>query len=246
MKMYRRILAALLFIGAASLAAAAELPVIALARDYLGPDAALVAVQSICYEGVLIPEEGAAEVPIEILFQKPCQQRIVVKSETTVETTALNDYEGWHRTQSAQEPDKQKLTLLTIDQLRSLRANTAENLWFYTGPSHQGGTIEDFGEVSVRGATCRKLAFRYTPSVVFIRYIDTTTGRLVQSETEKGDWITEEGEIVAGGVRFPKRIVRHSKKPDGSPRVITILFNKITVNEPVEASAFTMPPALFR
>ena len=246
MKTYRRILAALWFIGVVSWAAADDLPILSLARGYLGSEAALSAVQSIRYEGVLIPEEGAAPLPIEILFQKPCQQRIIVRSATVVETTALNDYEGWHRSQSVTDSQRQKITLLTLDQLRSLRANTAENLWFYTGVAHLGGRAEDLGEVPVDGKPCHKVAFRYSPGVAFVRYFEVATGRLLQSETEKGDLITEEGEIVTAGIRFPQSILRHAKKPDGSPRLITIRFSQITVNSPVESAAFALPSASFQ
>ena len=83
------------------------------------------------------------------------------------------------------------------------------------------------------------------PGISFTRYFDAGTGRLILTETDRGDRIREEGEIVAGGVRFPQKVTSVSAgtdatgKPTGVRTVIT--FDRITVNETVPDSTFEVP-----
>ncbi len=224
--------------------------VIAKARAYLGSESALNSVQSIHFTGTLdhteqVPSETdpnvlverPVQLPVEIVFQKPSQQRITVRSEKLVETTALDDYDAWQKRSDAQDVTKWQLTLLDAQQIKRLRANTWESLSFFKGIEKRGGRVEYQGEETVDGIPCQKLAFIHSENIVFYRYYNKATGKLVKTVTETGGEIREEGEMIASGIRFPRRIV--NKTPDGKVTAVTI--EKVTVNEAFPDSDFAVP-----
>lgn len=228
-------------------AGAAEPDIIAKARLYLGGEAALNQVTSLHYVGKLTLQEATpaagpvSPVGVEIIFQKPSRQRSVITAEKRTEITVLDDYEGWQRVQDPADASRWTLSLLQADQIRSLRANVAENLSFFRGVGGRQGSVEDLGVATTDGITCRKIAFVHSPQIAFFRYFDVATGRLVLTETKQGEVIREQGEMVAGGVKFPKTLVTTLKRPDGSEQRVTINFDKITVNEAFPDSLFAMP-----
>lgn len=225
--------------------ARAEDPLIAKARAYIGPDVVLDAVQSLRFLGQLEVVEAdnstSGTAQLEILFQKPDRQRITATSESRTEVTALDGYDAWSRVSETNDPSKWQVTLLGPDQIKRLRANTFENLAFYRGLEARGARVEDRGTVEVDGITCRRFAFIHGADIVFTRSFDVATGRLVLTETDSGTKIREEGELRAGGLRFPQRIVTVNTLPDGGTRTIRVTFNEITVNPTIPADVFAVP-----
>jgi outer membrane lipoprotein-sorting protein len=222
--------------------------VIARARAEVGREADLAALKSLHYTGTLttsaVDEKGELtpiKVGIEIIFQAPYRQRIVATSDKKIEITALDDYEGWQREQDPADSSRWRMTLLAPEQIKRLRANTWENLSFFKGIEARRGHVEDLGMTEIDGKTCRKLSFQHDDGIVFTRYFDTATGRLVLTETENGISIREEGEIMEGGLRFPRKIISSNKLKNGADRVVTITFDKITVNETFADSLFAVP-----
>jgi hypothetical protein len=217
------------------------------ARAYLGQDAALNAVKSVHFTGVMSTIEDQAEgakpvdYVIEIIFQRPYQQRIVATSDKRVEVTALDTYDAWRRVQDPKDPSRWRVDLLSKDQIKMLRANTWENLAFYRGLEGNGGQVDDLGSINVNGVDCQKLAFRHEPGIVFLRYFDKATGRLILTETGSGSTIREEGEIMAGGIRFPKKVITTTKQADGKERSVTVNFDKVALNEVFADSLFAVP-----
>lgn len=233
-------------IGLCAAYADADLSVLAKARESVGPESAIEAVQTLRFVGELEVVDGDAPAgdgaKIEIIFQKPYKQRITATSESRTETTALDGYDAWQRVADVKNPAQWQVTLLGPDQIKRLRANTFENLAFYRGIDRQGGRIDDLGAATVDGVACHKLAFVYGPGIVFTRSFEVATGRLVLTETESGTQIREEGSILSGGLRFPQRIITTNPLPDGKIRVIRVVFNAIEVNADVDASTFAVPP----
>jgi hypothetical protein len=154
----------------------------------------------------------------------------------------LDGYDAWQRVSDTKDASLWQVTLLGPDQIKRLRANTFENLSFYRNIEAQGGSIEDKGKVTVDGIACRKLAFVHGPGIVFTRSFDIATGRLVLTETESGTQIREEGEIKAGELRFPQRIVTINPLPDGTSRTIRVTFSSVEVNPSLDQAAFAIPP----
>ena len=220
---------------------------IARARAWLGGDAALDAITSIHYFGSIeIAETPAAAAPaaktsVEIIFQKPCQHRLVVTTDKAIDITGLDDYIGWRRVEPAGEGRVQK-SVMGKEQIKRLRANTWENLYFWRGIERHGGTVLDQGDAVIDGVACRKLVMDYGSGIQFIRYFDNATGRLVLTETAPAGTIREEGEILVAGVRFAKKIIRTAPPgPDGKTRVVTITFDRIALNETFPPGTFEQP-----
>lgn len=213
---------------------------IAKARRYLGSEESLEQVQSVRFVGSLMTDNNQS-VSIEIIFQKPYRQRIVTTGVDRMETTALDDYEGWQKIEDLKDKGRWRMKLLTKDQVKRLRANTWENLAFFRGLQLKGGRVENLGDIMIDGRLAHKLSFVHTTGSVFTRYFDAETGKLILTETEQGGRIREEGEIVAGGLRFPQKIVTTTPVEGGNERSATIVFEKVMVNEAFAASLFTVP-----
>lgn len=225
---------------------AAEPAIIAKARAYLGPEAALNAVKSVHYVGSVVSTDPAdptkqSQASIEIIVQKPEQQRVVAKSDRSLETTVLDGYEGWQRTVDLTNPKNTREVVFKPDAVKRLRAQAWENVSFFRGIDRQGGRIEEQGTKTVDGVECQKLAFIYAHNIIFYRYFDPTTGRLVLTETEDGGITREEGENVVNGIKFPKTMKMTVKGPKGQSQLVTISLDTITVNETFPASVFRMP-----
>ncbi len=224
---------------------------IAKARAYLGTESALNAVTCIHFSGRLetvekvpAPDDKTklidrpVSLPTEIIFQKPYQQEMIQTKADAIVTTALDDYDGWIRTSNPKDPKQWRISLLDTQQIKQLRANTWENLWFYSGIERKGGRVELGGDVTVDGVACVKLSFIHAENIIFTRYIDKATGRLVKTETENGGEIREEGEIIVNGVRFPRKVI--NKALNG--QIISIAFDKVVLNEHFPESEFAVPP----
>lgn len=225
-------------------AGAAEPPIIAKARARLAPDSALDAVRSIHYIGTLDgadPADPGKQIhsSIEIFLRKPAQQRIVVTAPSMIEISALDDYEAWRRTIDPEHPEHWEQTQMDVEQVKLLRADVWQNLAFFRGIEALHGWIEDEGPTTIDGVACEKIAFHHSDSLVYLRYFDPTTGQLVYTGTAESN-VREEGELIAGGIRFPKRLIM-SQMIDGRPVVRRLTFDKITVNEDLPDSLFSVP-----
>lgn len=232
----------------ASALAANEPPILAKARAYIGSEAALNGLKSIHYTGTLVTADPAdpakqTRAAMDIVFQKPEQQRIMATTDKAVEITALDGYDGWQRVQDPGDPTKWRQTLLGTDQIKRLRANTWENLAFFRGIERIGGRIEDQGTKTVDGVTCQKIAFIHAPNIIFTRYFDIATGRLVLTETEAGGTIREQGEMIVNGIRFPRTVITSvgPQNAQGTVQTVTINFDKVTVNTAFPSSHFAVP-----
>ena len=237
--------ASALWLAMAASAAASPGEIITKARAYLGSEAALDAVKSVRYMGTVDTvekQEDGVEKPvsygIEIIFQREYQQRITLTRDTSVVTTALDDYEAWHRVQDRNDASRWRTVLFQKSQVKQFRASSWQNLAFFKGIEHVGGRVEDNGVVQIDGKDAHKLSFVHEPGIVYVRYFDPGSGKLLFTETDQGVRIREEGEIVEAGIRFPRRITNITTA-EGRERVVTITISEVTVNE-------TFPDELFR
>jgi len=245
-KLYRSLFtAALAFVALAITAPAAELPIITKARAYLAKDTALDAVKSLQIYGTLDLGSAGADlkepITVEITFEKPYRQRSVIRSERGVEVTVLDGYDAWHHVVPAADKSQWSLSVLQAPQIKNLRANAFENLAFYRGLEAAGGRIEDQGSSTVDGQRCQKVAFIHDRDIVFYRYFNQETGRLVMTETARGETIRESGVIEIAGIRFPQKLTTTARLPDGSRQITVINFDRIVVNGSIPADAFETP-----
>jgi hypothetical protein len=225
---------------------ASEPAIIAKARAYLGTDAALDAIKSVKFAGTVTTTDATdpakkTQATIEIIVQQPDQQRVVARSARGVETTAVDGYEGFQRFQDGANPQNQRLVVLRPEAVKRLRAQAWENLSFYRGLEKRGGQMEERGDQTIDGVVCRKVAFIHAPNIVFVRYFDLATGRLVQTDTDDGGTTRESGEQTVSGVRFPKTMSMTVKGPKGEVQDVSIALESVTVNETFPAVVFRIP-----
>ena len=230
----------------AGIARAAEPAIIAKARAYLGTEAALNAITSLHFNGSVTTTNSAdaskvSSAKIEIIAQKPDQQRVVASSEKGIETTAVDGYEGWQRFQEVANPKNQRLVVLKPEAVKRLRAQAWENLSFYRGLEQRGGRIEEQGTETIDGVECQKIAFIHPPNIVFVRYFDVATGRLVRTDTDDGGMTREEGERIVAGVRFPTSMKMVVKNAKGESQLVTIALESVKVNEKFPDAVFRVP-----
>jgi hypothetical protein len=230
------LLAALVGLAGPLQAADATGALLAKARAILGSESALNAVATIHFTGTL-ETDANTRLPVDIIFQKPFRQRITLTGPKVIEVTALDDYDAWQKRTNPANLTQWQVTLLDAGQVKRLRANTWENLNFFTGIEKKGGKVQSGGDVTLDGVACAKVMFVHADNIVFIRYFDKATGRLVKTETENGGEIREEGEMSVGGVKFPKKVI--NKASNGT--VSTITFDKIELNVPTPAAEFAVP-----
>jgi hypothetical protein len=241
------------------LASAAELEIIAKARARIGSEAAINGVKSIHYVGTMVTADPAdptkqTRAAIDIVFQKNDLQRIRGVSDKIIETTGLDGYEAWQRKQDAADALNYRQMVLGLDTVKRLRANTWETLAFFRGIEGRGGRVEDLGSTTIDGIACRKVAFIHAPNIVFTRYFDLATGRLVFTETENGGTLREQGEIIEAGLKFPKTLITTNQvKEQNGPnkgkeytQTVTINVEKVTVNEVFAPEFFAVPYASMR
>lgn len=206
------------------------------ARSFLGGNEALDAVRSIHFTGTLELSNGN-KLPAEIIFQKPYQQKITVKGPNAIETTALDGYDGWQKRTNPENPTQWQITLLDAAQVKRLRANTLENLSFYSIAAMAGAVVQVAGDAVVDGVPAVKLTFKHAEDIVFTRYFNKATGQLLKTETENGGEIREEGEMKVDGIRFPRRVL--NKTAAGAVTAIT--FEQVRVNESFPPETFAVP-----
>lgn len=229
-----------------TIAGHAQTAIISKARAYLGTEAALDAVKSVHLVGKLVVTDPAnaakkTEATVDIIFEKPDRHRITTTSEKTIEITGLNGYDGWQRVEDVQDKTKWRQYLASAQEIKRIRANVWENVSFFRGIETRGGRIEVMESTTIDGIACAKIAFIYAPNIIFYRFFNPETGKLVQTETEGGSVIREEGEMMVSGIRFPKRIVTTNKDPKTKTPVVTITFDQIKVNETFPDSLFAIP-----
>lgn len=223
---------------------ATEPAVIAKARARVAPDDVLDGLRSIHYLGTLTgmdptDPKKTLTASIEIFLQKPAQQRIVVTSATEIDISALDDYDAWHRTVERAHPERWHQSQMGPEQIRQLRADVWQNLYFFRGIEKIGGHVEDMGPSTIDGVACEKIGFYHTDTLVYLRYFNRETGELVYTGTPENN-IREQGEMMIDGIRFPKTLLI-SQAADGVESKRTITFEKITVNESLPASLFAVP-----
>lgn len=216
--------------------------VITKARRFVGKERDLEAVRTLTYRGT-IEIAGATTVSgtLELCLMKPdCQLSVRVLGDRR-DTDGYDGNEGWVKTESVSKPALSTIDIISLKQLKRLRANVIENLWFYRGLEQFGGRVELRGETNFDGHEAVRVAFIHPGDFVFVRVFGKADGRLLATEGPEGELIREEGEMEVAGLRFPKRLRSTGKMADGAEVTVTIDFTEIKVNEPMTRAMFAVP-----
>ena len=211
--------------------------VIAKAREYLGGDEKLESISTILYKGVFESPISGNSGYISILLKKPLMQRMEVLNGSVTEITAINDFEGWKRSVDNTNPNDWSFVILNLSELKRMRANTWENLNFFTGIEHLMGRVINKGPTHKDGRKAYLLIFEYDKGLYYERYFDIETGELISTINNNGVEIKEVGEIMVDGVRFPEKVIT---LVDGEVANI-VTFVDVLLNEEMDESLFDVP-----
>ncbi len=211
--------------------------IIALARSYLASDDRLEQVTTIKFRGVLeLLSDGSAR-DVTILLKKPLMQRREVYGEHVTERTAINDFDGWIQLVNNANPSDWSMNYLQTPEMKRLRANTVENLYFYEGIDRLRGEIVNEGKVRKDGRDAYFLVFRYDEDIFFERYFDSETGELISTIVDDGSEMKEIGEFIVNGIKFPEKIVSLRN----GDIINSFVFLDIQVNEEIDDAQFNPP-----
>jgi hypothetical protein len=209
--------------------------ILAKARSYVGDEAILNSVKSLKFKGTISTANGDVG-GIEIHLRSPYQQLQVLSGNGIVQEFGLNDYEAWKKVYRSDNPDDYNLIPSNSDQLKRVRANTFENLKFFSSESNFQRKLEYLGQETVAGELVERVKVVYG-SMYYIRNFKVSTGQLLLTEIETGEQIQESGEIKVGGIKFPKTLI---SMIDGK-EIHRINFESVEVNPGFDDSLFALP-----
>lgn len=233
-------LAAVVLASAVSLPAAEDLEtVISRARAFIGTEAALEAVNSLRFRGIVTADTGDTHT-IEIIIRRPMQQLVTETAQDRRIVDGLDDYTAWRRIEPLERPGGGRLSVMSAPFTRLTRANVAQTLYYYRNLEAVGGTAAVEGEEEVDGVLCVKTVFTHPGNIQFVRFFEKQTGRLVLTRSTLGAEVREVGEMTVAGIRFPKELTTTIEG-----KVSRVTFEEIRVNEEFPDSLFAMPMPRF-
>ena len=239
--LFYRLLLVLLAVFCASVARAESAEaMIAKARQFIGDESQLKAIETLKYEGSYQTPNGQSG-KLTMYYEKPNKQRIERKTRKGTIVKATDGYEGYQLLIPSQA-DKNgnrnsRLNLIGTKELRQLMTNARENLFFYNGYKHSRGKIVESGSSSFRGKEAYLITFEYPNETQYKRYFDPDTGRLLGTKLT-GDKINIEKDYMeVEGLKFPKVIEVYQ----GEKLQFTATFENIEVNPKFEKNLFDFP-----
>jgi len=232
-----KILIPLIFlIGLTTVGAKTLEDVLAKARAYVAPEEKLESIEVLFYDGTLTPANGSPARKVSLLLQKPASQRLEITQGNGRITMVVNEKEGFMVRENLETGDKQT-TSLPLEQVRLFKANASENLNFFQFPPRSQVRTKYLGEQEFRGQTVDVVRYIHPHGIVFLRYFDPETGRLVATESDGGTINIEEGSMEVGGIRFSDKILAY----ESDELVHTIQFERSDVNPDLPEWVFDFP-----
>ena len=205
------------------------------ARSYVGTESVLDSVQSLKFKGTITTANGDVG-GIEINLRSPFQQLQILSGNGVVQEFGLNDYDAWKKVYRSDNPDEYNLIPSNPGQLKRVRANTFENLKFFSSDTNYQRKLEYLGQEIISGESVKRVKVVYG-SMYYIRNFKASTGQLILTEIETGEHIQEQGEIRVAGIKFPKTLI---SLIDGE-EIHRINFDSMEVNPDLEDSLFVQP-----
>ena len=211
------------------------LAILTKARSYVGEESVLTSVKSLRFVGSITTANGDVG-GIEINLKSPYQQLQILSGNGVVQEFGLNDYEAWKKVYRSDNPDEYNLIPSNPGQLKRVRANTFENLMFFSSDSNYQRKLEYLGQETISGELVERVKVVYG-SMYYIRNFKASTGQLILTEIETGEHIQESGEIKVGGIKFPQTLISFIDDKE----VHRINFDSVEVNPVFEDSLFAQP-----
>lgn len=223
--------------GASFLSATSAEQTLQRARDYVGEDSRLRAVNALQFEGTVMDPEGKQIGKMRLQFKKPYQQRATVWLPMGKEIKATNGYEGFAVLHFEDKSKAPRMQVYDFGKVQEMIINAAENLYFFEGYKQRRGTLVDGGIVEFDGKKAHKLRFEYPHDMWFERYFDPETGQLYGTLIHNGRMSKEKEPTVVDGIRLPQRLMGFK---DGELEY-EIYFDTILINPELPQSLFEYP-----
>jgi len=209
------------------------------ARARLGTESALKNVESIRYEGDVFSPNGELFSTLTLVFDKPDRQLLRENQNGQVNQTAVNGLEGYLLSFADNDPANRILRALPPLQTKRMTSNAVENLYFFNGPRFvRGAETIDEGLVDFEGGQARKIVFQYPLGLVYVRYFDPNTAKLVATVSSDGLKMKERESIQSSNIRFPAVVDTYDE--DGK-LLRTVKFTEIVVNGQIPPGYFDFP-----
>lgn len=264
MKFFTAFLALGFVVSFASTAKAAPTAdeIIAQARAKIGTEAALNSVKTLTYEAKVFDASDKQVGSLVLRYKAPGKRSeytlrtIIVpvppKPDTPkytppetisfqVESTlATNGLEAFVKQENINTKES-RITPLGGQQLAVLKDYCAADLGFFSVP--KDGKVVFVGETKRGDKDCYELEYTYAGGTKFRRWFDKKTFASVGQQIAGAEnaaaepVVMDEGEIVAAGIKFPKKNIhyRDGKKEN------TVEFTNVIINEEIPDSVFNFP-----
>ncbi|MGB0369845.1 MAG: hypothetical protein ACPGN3_00745 [Opitutales bacterium] len=206
------------------------------ARRSMGPESALNRVKSLHFEGYVVAEDSGSRAKLEIVFAKPHLSWMKVSRENIVENMVANKFEGFMRKHDLSNGDT-KTSVLPARVASRMNNLAWMNLHFFAHPQKRFGKAKSQGFVKVDGRLCHKVRLQFPSDLWTDLYFDKESGSPLASQDDNGLRRVLSGQIVSGGIRFPKEITIF--EPGKETR--RLVFEKIAVNQAVDPRIFEFP-----
>ncbi|MDR1498238.1 MAG: hypothetical protein LBS59_07530 [Puniceicoccales bacterium] len=234
----------------ASIVAATAAPtaseIIARAREKIGPEDKLKAVNSLVFESKRI-DKGDKTSFAQVEYKAPAKRReyrLDRNNSSGVPTEiiiASNGLEGYSKVVNLNTKD-QRIRPFQAVQLRfNVDLFYAETGFFSTPP---GGSVAYVGETKQKGKDAYSVEYKYAGGLIVLRHFDAQTYKLVAYEvynakmpTETRLRIEEEGDKVVDGIHFPEKVTVFV----GGEKSYTVEHTQIKVNSNIPDAAFAFP-----
>ncbi len=223
--------------------------VLAKARSHVGSEELLNTVQSVRYTGLIdvyvntgkkdsenkpVLEKRSAKVVAT--YKRPWLQRVDLDFGQYLEMRAITEMGGWVRREG--KSGQSTMDVMDKTEWKDARANSIENLYFYTSPAGQGGLSLYKGKTAFEGKDCFRVLTTYDGFITYDRYFSAETGKIFATVHDKNLIMKETGTIKsANGLAFPAILESYRD----STLFNRFVFDTVEVNLPVEDSFFERP-----
>ena len=221
------------FIISSSLIATALPDLIKKIRENIASPAKLDQINSLEYVGSFKNSDEDFG-SIVLSFQKPHLYRIERGELNKRITLLIGENIGFLRIKDL-DTDQFESAIMSPNKYKAYRSNAIETLYFYKTPPSENIILELGDELVWKGLKAIKVISKYPNNLIYIRYVDSKTGKILATVLPDGNKLVEEGEYIVDQIRFPRKLYTYNKKDE---LISTITFEKIKVNPKFEEDFF--------
>lgn len=206
------------------------------ARRAIGSESALNRVSNIHFDGYVMAEDSGRRARLKVIFKKPHLSWMQISSENFVEEIVANRFEGFFR-RTDRETGEAKTQVIPARAVSRMHNLAWLHLHFYSSPGKRLGKAVSKGFAEMHGRLCHKVRIQFPANLWSDLYFEKESGVHFAMQDDNGLLRVLSGRIETSGIRFPEKITVFEEGRETRHMV----FEKITVNQPVNARIFEFP-----